>query len=154
MLLTTLYSNEIGLILSYENFYKIARFQILDQKADLVRHQKPIKKGDLPNSTIVSFAIIEGYNEKNRPEIVIMFHFLDQLYLYWLKSSSMNRPFPKQLKKRNIIEFDNRIFFWEDKGRAIDRLEHTIKNEKTYFYKAYDAKNAIKVGFCCLSNEI
>jgi UDP-3-O-acyl-N-acetylglucosamine deacetylase len=61
-------------------------------------------------------------------------------------SGKITKHIDRNLYKRNIIQFSNRIFIWEDKGRVIERLEYPIqKGEKSFFYKAYDAKNIIKL---------
>jgi len=65
-----------------------------------------------------------------------------------MKSGKIKKSFDKKLEKRNIIQFQERTYFWEDKGRCIERMDNNIqKDEKNYFYKAYDAKNVIKVNF-------
>lgn len=76
----------------------------------------------------------------------MLFHFMNQLKFYMLKASKIRKHHEANYKNRNVIRFADRMFFWEDKGRLIERLEASIKkDEKTYFYKAYEAKNIIKM---------
>ena len=87
-----------------------------------------------------------GKNEKNLVETCFLFHFPSQLKLYFFKSGKIKKSFEKTLNRRNIVSFNKRTFFWEDKGRYIERMEADLpKDEKHYFYKAYDAKNVMKV---------
>lgn len=138
----------LRLILTYENHHKIAIFSFTDSQAEVRRIQKPIKFTELPNVSIISFAQIEGRNDKNKLEPCIMFHYMNQLLFYYLKSGKVRKHIDKKYSKRNIIQYDKRLFFWEDRGRSIERLETPIsKDEKNFFYKAYDAKNVIKVSF-------
>jgi len=75
-----------------------------------------------------------------------MFHYLNQMKFDMLKSSKIRKHYEANYHRRNIVRFADRLFFWEDKGRSIERLECTIKKEeKTYLYKVYDAKNVIKM---------
>ena len=64
---------------------------------------KPIKFTDLPNSNILSFAQIEGRNEKNKLEPCIIFHYLNQMKFLYAKSGKIKKHYERQLNKRNII---------------------------------------------------
>lgn len=139
--------NSLGLILTYENHHKIAEFTFLrNQDPLLTRVQKPIKFSELPNANILSFVRLEGRNDKNSLEPCIMFHYLNQVKFYYLKSGKIKKQYDKRFAVRNIIPYRDKIFFWEDRGRTIERLDIPIaKDEKQFFYKVYDAKNAIKL---------
>lgn len=107
---------------------------------------KSINFSELPNADILSFTNMRGVNEKGKEETCFLFHFSNQLKLYFMKSGKIKKTFDKKIQRRNIIQFRQRTFFWEDKGRSIERMDNIVpKNEKHYFYKAYDAKNMIKV---------
>jgi hypothetical protein len=122
--------------------------------AEIRRIQKPIKFSDLPNSNILSFMQIEGRNEKNKIEPCIVFHYMHQLKFLYAKSGKIKMSSDKMLKKRNIIYFKNRLFFWEDRGRYIERLESPIaKDESTFFHRVYEAKNTIKVHYLLFTSN-
>lgn len=76
---------QLGLILTYDNHHKIATFSFDDNYGRITRIQKPIKFTELPNSNIISFAQIEGKNEKNKLEPCIIFHYVNQLKFYYVK---------------------------------------------------------------------
>lgn len=134
------------MILTYENHHKIAELDFSQENAMVTRIQKPIKFTELPQANILSFFQIEGKNDKNKIEPCIVFHYLTQMKFYYIKTGKIKKHEDRRLNKRNIIQFNDRIFFWDDKGRTIERLETPIaKDEKQFFYKAYDAKNVIKV---------
>jgi len=136
----------LGLILTYENHHKIAEFLFDDNGALIQRVQKPIKFSELPNANILSFVRLSGKNDKNSLEPWIMFHYLNQVKFYYLKSGKIKKQYDKRFAIRNIIPYQDKIFFWEDRGRVIERLDIPIaKDEKQFFYKVYDAKNAIKL---------
>ena len=117
----------------------------------ILRYGKSIKFTELPNSNILSFTSMMGKNDKGKEETCFLFHFSDELKLYYLKSGKIKKSFNKALKRRNIIHFKKRTFFWEDKGRVIERMDNKIpKDEKHYFYKTYEAKNMIKVSLISL----
>ena len=140
------FANSLGLVLTYENHHKIAEFSFDEYYSSMRRVQKPIKFSELPNANILSFVKLEGKNDKNSLEPCIMFHYLNQVKFYYLKSGKIKKQYDKRFATRNIIPYNERIFFWEDRGRTIERLDIPIlKDEKTFFYKVYDAKNAIKL---------
>mmetsp|Transcript_12932 Transcript_12932/g.14848 ORF Transcript_12932/g.14848 Transcript_12932/m.14848 type:complete len:242 (+) Transcript_12932:1773-2498(+) len=136
----------LGLILSYENHHKIASFKLSDSGAILRRIQKPIKFSELPNASIISFCQIIAMNDKNVEEPCVMFHYLNQLKFYYMKTGKIKKSVEKRYAIRNVIPYVDRLFFWEDRGRVIERLEIPIqKDEKTLLHKVYDAKNNIKL---------
>lgn len=137
----------LGLILTYETHHKIAEFTFRESEEPLLlRVQKPIKFSELPNANILSFVRLEGKNDKNSLEPWIMFHYLNQVKFYYLKSGKIKKQYDKRFAIRNIIPYSDKIYFWEDRGRTIERLDTPIaKDEKQFFYKVYDAKNAIKL---------
>ena len=136
----------IELLLTYEKCHRIAQIAFEGHHTTLMRMQKPIYFTDLPNSSILSFTSLKAINEKSKEELCVMFHFVNQLKFVMLKSLKVKKHHEANFKTRNIIKFADRIFIWEDKGRGIDRIECSVKkDEKTFFYKAYDAKNVIKM---------
>lgn len=144
----------LGLILTYTGGHKIGYMTIGINNYGTVneiygsvdRLVKPIKFTELPTANILSFCTLAGINEKGKEEICIMFHYLNQLKFYYMVSGKIKKHIDKNLNKRNIIQFASRLFVWEDRGRMIERLETPIqKDEKLFFYKAYDAKNVIKL---------
>lgn len=136
----------VELLLTYEKCHRIAQFSFSEEDNSLFRMQKPIYFTDLPNSGIFSFTTMKATNDKNKEELCVMFQYSNQLKFYMLKSGKIRKHHESNYGKRNIIKFKNRMFFWEDNGRTIDRVECSIKKEeRAYFYKAYDAKNIIKM---------
>ena len=136
----------IELLLTYEKCHRIAQIAFEGHHTKLMRMQKPIYFTDLPNSTVLSFTSFKAINDKSKEELCVMFHFINQLKFIMLKSSKVRNHKETNYGTRNIIKFAERLFFWEDKGRSIDRVECSVKkDEKTFFYKAYDAKNVIKM---------
>ena len=57
----------------------------------------------------------------------MIFQFTNALKFYMLKSSKTRRNQEASYKQRNIVRFKDKMFFWEDKGRFIDRMESNIK---------------------------
>ena len=147
-------SNEIRLLLTYENNHRIATLKISDTTGYMTRIEKSVSFGDLPHSKIVSFAFILARNENDKEEPTIMFLYRNKLIFYLLKSGIIRKELEWNYSKRNVIHFKDVIFFWEDYGRSIERIDLPVKKEeKEFFYKCYDAKNSLKVNLYFLKNN-
>ena len=121
----------LGLILTYETDHEIVEFTFGENKEPpLLRTHKSIKFSELPNANILSFVRLEGENDRNSLESWIMLHFPDKIRFLNLWKDKILEEYDKRFAVSNIIPYLDRIYFCEDRGRIIERLDAPTEKEK------------------------
>ena len=115
------------------------------------RFQKNVNVGDV-RGDIISISVL---NIGSGSDYFIMFHYLNRVEFYDSRTDKVVHKISLRLGKRNIVKFEedasdakntSNIFFWEDNGRFIERLQLPVSgNLKFKTFNAYNSVDSIRL---------
>jgi len=144
----SLSSGYIELLLTYEKWHRVAKLELFHYSGRplLSRMKKSILFTSLPDSSILSLAMLRVYHNTDNGELWIMLHYNNVLRFFIPQTSKIKKVIEGTYGINNIIRFRDRMYFWEYDGRCIYWIDTSItKDDKAYIRKVYDAKNGIKL---------
>lgn len=138
---------KLGVVLDYQDYFRIGEFAFKDTSNELVLSKRRITKAELPGGKIKAFYNIRVHNyESKNIDDGIMLHFKDTLIILSMMSRSIKNEIKKTVSKSNVVTLRNNsaIFFWEDKGDKLEmmKIPYDPKSEKA-LQKVYEADESL-----------